>query len=758
MRFLPSILLALVLLRLSAGAQIALNEIIADNRRAVQNGSGYPDYVELKNTSTAEVNIGGWSLSNDAALPNKYVIPAGTTVPANGYLVIWCDTDFLAPGLHSGFGVGSGGERVLLYQNGVIRDVVAFGPQAPDLSVGRLVDGTGTWSLNVPSPGAANVAKTPLGSTATLKINEWAADPLSGSDWFELYNPDPNPVALGGLYLSDTAAALNNTQIPPLSFIGGEGFTRFVADGTTTGFNNVNFSLKVTGESIFLSNSNAVTIINSVTFGVQQPNISVGRFPNGAATPAGNPPAWTPFPQTPSPGESNFLPTLVVINEALSASTLPLVDTIELFNPTAASVDISNWWLSDDKSAPKKFRIPAGTVLAPGAYRVFSEADFNPTPNVGDSFSLSSFGDSVVLSAVDGTGKLTGFQGQADFGAGVDGVSFGRIARAGGFEFWPLTARTFGALNAAPKIGPVIINEVMYHPVDLGGVDNLRDEFIELHNITTSPVDLTGWKLRGDVDFVFPAGNVLLPGDYILIVGFNPTQTATLAAFRAAYGLNSTTKIFGPFTPILSNKTANIELAYPEAAIEGTIPFVRVDKVEYLQIAPWPISADGNGPSLQRISRSSIGNDAANWAAATATAGRVNSGQSVIVDSDGDEMPDSWEIDNGFNRQFAGDAAQDVDGDGQSNLSEYVATTNPRNGQDVFRGQISPAPGGAGFVIRFTARANHSYTIQFKNALTDATWQRLADIPAQATDHAEERTDAAAPAKRFYRVVTPQAP
>jgi hypothetical protein len=35
--------------------------------------------------------------------------------------------------------------------------------------------------------------------------------------------------------------------------------------------------------------------------------------------------------------------------------------------------------------------------------------------------------------------------------------------------------------NAAPSIGPVTINEIMYHPPDFsGGADNTRDEFIEL--------------------------------------------------------------------------------------------------------------------------------------------------------------------------------------------------------------------------------------------------------------------------------------
>ncbi|MDB6173848.1 MAG: Spore coat protein CotH [Chthoniobacteraceae bacterium] len=738
----------------TTAGSISLNEIMADNRRAILNGGSYPDYVELRNNTGAVIDISNWSLSNDDSLPNKYLIPAGTTVPANGYLVIWCDSETLAPGLHSGFGIGASGDRILLSQNGVVRDVVAFGPQAPDLSIGRLVDGTGTWTLNTASPGSTNVGKTPLGSIATLKLNEWMADPLTGSDWFELYNPDPNPVALAGLYLSDTPGTPNITQIPALSFIGGEGFTKFVADSSTAGFQHVNFSLKAGGESIILSNSNGITAIDSVTFGAQDTNVSAGRFPNGAPTPAGTPPSWTRFPQSGSPGESNFLPASIVINEALSASTLPLSDTIELYNPTANAVDIGNWWLSDDKSFPKKYRIAAGTTIAAGGYKVFTELDFNAAPGTEGSFSLSSFGDEIVLSAVDGAGVMTGFQSEVSFGAATDGVSFGRIAKANGFEFWPLITRTFGAINAPPKNGPLIINEIMYHPPDLGTFDNVRDEFVELHNVTTTPVDLTGWKLRGDADFVFPAGSSILPGDYILLVGFDPADAPTLAAFRNNYALGQNTSIFGPFTPKLANSTANIELAYPDAAIGGIVPYIRVDKVEYSQVAPWPVTPDGTGPSLQRLSRAVIGNDAANWAAASPTPGKVNSGESAIADSDGDGIPDAWENASGLNPLFAGDAAQDVDGDGQSNVAEYLAATDPRNGNDVFQTEITRAP--SGFTLRFTARANHSYTIQFKNALSDGVWQRLADFPAQPADRVEEQIDTSAPASRFYRVITPQ--
>ena len=77
-----------------------------------------------------------------------------------------------------------------------------------------------------------------------------------------------------------------------------------------------------------------------------------------------------------------------------------MVDAVELFNPNAAPVDISGWFLSDDLTAPTKFRIPPGTVIPASGYAVFDETQFNTGPTA---FALSSLGDQVYLFSGDGT-------------------------------------------------------------------------------------------------------------------------------------------------------------------------------------------------------------------------------------------------------------------------------------------------------------------------------------------------------------------
>src|SRR5579859_715456 len=51
----------------------------------------------------------------------------------------------------------------------------------------------------------------------------------------------------------------------------------------------------------------------------------------------------------------------------------------------------------------------------------------------------------------------------------------------------------------------------------------------------------------------------------------------------------------------------------------------------------------------------------------------------IALDSDGDGMPDEYEIANGFNPFDPSDAGQDADGDGLTNLQEYLLGTNPHN-------------------------------------------------------------------------------
>src|SRR6267142_429803 len=218
---------------------------------------------------------------------------------------------------------------------------------------------------------------------------------------------------------------------------------------------------------------------------------------------------------------SNISP--IFVNEALTHTDPPQLDSVELYNPNSTNVDISNWYLTDDRTIPQKFRIPAPSSIPAHGYIVFTETNWNANPNSSNSFRLNSHGEEIYLYSADTNGSLTGFSDGFAFGAARNGVSFGRyIISTGEAQYPAQLVNTLGATNAGPRVGPVVINEINYHPPPGG------DEFVELLNITNVSVPLydpafptNRWKLNG-VGYDFPSNTTLAPNGLMLLVGIDP--------------------------------------------------------------------------------------------------------------------------------------------------------------------------------------------------------------------------------------------
>jgi hypothetical protein len=462
---------------------------------------------------------------------------------------------------------------------------------------------------------------------------------------------------------------------------------------------------------------------------------------NGADWRASTNPGGSPGADDPPP----IIPP-IVINEILTASVPPAVDRIELFNSTAATVDIGGWFLSDDAAAPRKFRIPNGTTISGGGFVVFTEAQFNATPGTNGSFSLSSRGESVSLFSGDANTNLTGYSHGFAFDAAPDGASFGRHVNSVGDEHFPeqLTP-SFASMNSGPRVGPVVITEIHYHPAPGA------DEFIELENLTPAPVLLydpvqpsSTWRMNG-LGFTFPT-NVTLPANgRLLLVATNP------AAFRAKYGVAPSVLILGPYGGGLQDSGERLKLQRPAPPDTNGPAFITMDEVRYNDKAPWPPAADGSGASLQRLNTAAYGNDPINWTASAPTPGQSFDG----VDTDGDGLPNWWEDANGTDRLLA-DANDDPDNDGATNLEEYRAGTNPQSTESVLRLEASVID-AATIRFQFTARAHRSYSVLYKDSLSAMNWSELRAVPPGAVDQVITIEDSPAPiASRFYRLVTPQ--
>jgi hypothetical protein len=128
----------------------------------------------------------------------------------------------------------------------------------------------------------------------------------------------------------------------------------------------------------------------------------------------------------------------------------------------------------------------------------------------------------------------------------------------------------------------------------------------------------------------------------------------------------------------------------------------------------------------------------------------------VLLDSDGDHMPDVFEDANGFNSNNPADGAADTDGDGVSNAREYAAGTDVRDDEDFLK--VDDITSSSATEITFLARSNKTYSVQFRDNLASATWQRFTNVTARATNFTHTITDSNAVPHRFYRLVTPYQP
>jgi Lamin Tail Domain/Putative Ig domain/CotH kinase protein len=350
----------------STPGTLRINEVLAVQAATHLNSTTYPDVIELYNSGAVAISLAGKSLSDDPANPTKYVFPTGTNLAPGGYLLVFADSQTTAPGLHTSFGLDTDGDQIRLYESvangGALLDAVAFGPQLSDLSIARTGVAQDTWALSTPTLGAANGAALTLGSVAGVKINEWAGniDFRLNDDFIELYNPAAQPVALGGLRLTDHYIAYpTRYSFPTLSFIAAGGFT--VRDGDDLGF-----SVDGAFEHVFLLGANGA-LMDRVDLVSQFSDVSAGRSPDGSHT-------WANF-SLPTPNLSN---TFTSANHTALVASLRITEImyaptggnnyefIELQNIGTTTLDLGGVRFTSGID----YTFATGTMLPPGAFAV----------------------------------------------------------------------------------------------------------------------------------------------------------------------------------------------------------------------------------------------------------------------------------------------------------------------------------------------------------------------------------------------------
>jgi hypothetical protein len=232
----------------------------------------------------------------------------------------------------------------------------------------------------------------------------------------------------------------------------------------------------------------------------------------------------------------------------------------------------------------------------------------------------------------------------------------------------------------------VVINEIMYNQPATGG------EYLELYNPGMQAIDLSWWLLRiGQDDYHLPLGTMLGPTGYLVIADFQVGLTNAYAELGngsnmvpryPGYPLWDWPSVWTSATEYASRvvEIPNLGLPNDGAAIMlFDLCSNVIDTVIYTNGPPWPVSP---GVSLELINPGADNAQPTNWCLSSVigTPGYANS---ATLDTDQDGLTDSWEqrivaASGGAYTSIAQVLpADDFDGDGLSNLREFILGTDP---------------------------------------------------------------------------------
>jgi len=281
--------------------KICINEISTSNTQYADEEGESDDWIELYNGHPFDVNIGGYYLTNDlldrlkCRIPTK--IPELTTIPARGFLLFWADNTSEQGVRHLDFKLSGNGEELgLINPDLTILDSLSFGEQYSNSCLARYPDGSATWITLPLTPENTNR----LPDYSGLIINELASvnhgeiydDFGEADDWIEIYNDNPYPLNIGGLFLSDDQNNFGKYRIPmdlpEITTLEPYEYFLFWADESVEqGATHLNFKLSQTGEWVGFYSEYALEseIVDSVTLGPLGKYQSFGRNPEKSMYP-----------------------------------------------------------------------------------------------------------------------------------------------------------------------------------------------------------------------------------------------------------------------------------------------------------------------------------------------------------------------------------------------------------------------------------------------------------------------------------------
>jgi beta-lactamase superfamily II metal-dependent hydrolase len=381
------------------------------------------EWIELYNNSPMEVDISGWTITDNNGTGATYTIPQGKKIAAYSYYTIAANST----GFNNLYGydadlygsipaLNNTGDALILKNNyGTVKDTAAWEGGASS----GVPSGWGSTSLPNATTGKTIVRTDP--TIDTDHYTDWSVAENNGfpqtqeitylvvfsevyydtvgtdsvEEWIELYNNSPIAVDIGGWKITDNNGTGATFTIPAGESIDPGTFYTIAVD--STGFNNLyGYDADVYGAIPALNNDGDALILkdshgNVIDAAAWEGGASAG-VPDGwgsSSAPSASTGStivrsdetvdtdsyadWTTAsgngdPQTQNGGSSAS--AQVVFSEVYydTVGTDSVEEWIELYNNSPVTVDVGGWTITDNNGTGSTFTIPTGTSIAAGTY------------------------------------------------------------------------------------------------------------------------------------------------------------------------------------------------------------------------------------------------------------------------------------------------------------------------------------------------------------------------------------------------------
>lgn len=279
--------------QMDSSDSIRINEVLPKNQYSIIDADGdRVEWVELYNSSTADMSLKGYYLSDKADNLEKWALPE-VAIGAGGYLIVFLSGKNRTEGeLHASFSLGEGDTELILYDANTDRmDLIPLSETPKNVSIGRAEDGSVVY-YRQPTPYAENghayAQADQIGffQTDGVYFSEVSAAHERGSgdnDWIELYNGTEGSVNLEGYYLSDDADNLLMWQIGSVKVSSNDYAVIEASSHPTRQTAGVApFGIAAAGETLFLSDSSGV-LVDVFKTGALDVGLSSGRIVGDAS-------------------------------------------------------------------------------------------------------------------------------------------------------------------------------------------------------------------------------------------------------------------------------------------------------------------------------------------------------------------------------------------------------------------------------------------------------------------------------------------